>query len=254
LAVLFVVAGANLARADALSTVTEALMDAEGQQGTLIARVFGADPTNTLQFSSNIDTSSYDFSFQSLPNQYYQGQQFAMSVTGTYDATMGSWSLSSSTTVDGTTFAGIGALDIDAAGNEFDPDHTQSDWNWQIGPLKLDQHTKVDFASLDGIDVSSTEIKFTINDVVIAEGLGIDAMGSEKWEWELPFFPGFKFTVDSTGPLASAGGGPGSFQMQIVPEPRSELLATSALAALFAVGAFGSQHRRHRKPESSSAA
>lgn len=215
------------AMAGTFDGVMETMMAAQGAEATLIGRLFGADPASPIQFSSNVDVTAGTFEFHALPNSQYLGQPLQLQVNGSVDEQTSLWTINSQGALGTATWTGNGAGIVAALD---DPDHGEIDWAWPIGPLVLDFHLKWDWTLFESFWLSTMEAKFTVNGVVVATGEGADALGDSEWEWKLA--SNNSFFVDSDGNASFPDGGPGAFQMRIIPEPSAATLALAGGLAL----------------------
>jgi len=209
--------------------VTEMMMSAEAAEADLIGFVIGVDPDSLLNFDSKIDLDNKFFSFETITPSTYLGESIQINSSGNFNSSNGLYEYTSE---------GSFGTDIVWTGSGFiDPDPS-IDYTWTVrDPLlntiiaTINLKATGDFTVkiVDGETKSVTskwDYTFTLDPAIgpkqVVSGKGTDKYDGKKWSFTTamlnPDNNATMFATSSNGE-SELGGGVGSFNVSIVPEP-----------------------------------
>ncbi len=226
---------------DAL-TLTQLMIEDQGQETFDLVLDFGADPSSPIKFTSTVDPVAMSYNFATVSGSTYEGQALTITGNGLFNATTSVITVSSFTALGAASFTASGTTTIDLTTNpKKDTEDTKYTPNRKTkgGITYNDVHrdttedtdgtsTDTGFLTLDG-----TQIPKTMFD---SENVFNTASGA--WTFS-QFSSDLDVGVTSVG-FSPPTGGAGTFTTIAVPEPSSiALFSCNVLVALGLAMAFG---------------
>ena len=100
-----------------VATLTQLMIENQGNDMTLLGLGFGVDPGSPVKFTSTVDASGMSFSFTPVSGSTYKGQMVTLSGSGVFDSTTNILTTTASIGLGATTFTDTGTLDLSAGSN-----------------------------------------------------------------------------------------------------------------------------------------
>jgi len=195
-----------------VATLTQLMIENQGNDMTLLGLGFGVDPSSPVDFTSLVDATGMSFSFTAVSGSMYKGQLVTLTGNGVFDPMTNILSTTASIGLGGSTFADTGTLDL-SAGSNF------------MQTTELTPPMPTPFFSEDMTDDECMEkpgffedfCYYTNNHVKIpgSDYLSVVSMTGPNWTFRNTGV----FDVSSVG-TSPIDGGPGTFTTTLaVPEP-----------------------------------
>ena len=209
-----------------VATLTQLMIEDQGNDMTLLGLGFGVDPSSPVTFSSNVDLSTTSYSFMSAPGSMYEGQSLTIVASGVYDSTTSLLTTTASITLGATTYIDTGTLDLSVNSN-------------YMNATELTPPMPTPFFAVDVTDDECFEKPGFFEDFCYYTNNGTKIPDSDYLSIVSMSLPGWTFQnygdflVSSVG-SSPAAGGDGSFTATVspVPEPSDLTLLAFGISVL----------------------
>jgi hypothetical protein len=197
----------------------EMMMEAQGANGTLIARAWGIDVASPLSFTSSTNEADQSFTCSSLPGSTYLGESISVEVSGAYNEPLEIWELSSLIQRGDESCEGTGTAQFATRAET-----AEAEWAWPVvpgHPMLLDYHLETTYG-IPGPTISIGLITSTVNHLETGRYRCRDRLQADgTWKWQQKKRRGGRgddFGVVSEG-FVDPGTGDGFSTMVIGPSP-----------------------------------
>ncbi|MBS0196447.1 MAG: hypothetical protein JSR77_06795 [Planctomycetes bacterium] len=186
----------------------EVIMDAQGNDGTFIARAFGSDSASPINYMITTAPDAKSFEYSVAPGSRYMDDWLSISTQGVFNPLSGGWDITTSGQLGNETWSGSGTTIFGSAFNPADdPEPQRSDFRIVLGPVVLDYHSVVQIIQTPNNSHSSGTFTFTVNDAPVASVHGIDYVNdiAGDWHWYINSVTigGRTFQVAANGTVVS---------------------------------------------------
>ena len=234
------------AQADAIdvATLTQLMIENQGNAMTLLGLGFGVDLGSPIMFMNTVDPTAMTFKFTQDSGSMYDGQLVTLSGSGTYDPTMNMLMTTASIGLEGgTIFTDTGTLDLSVGSDDF-----------EATKLMPPMPTPF-FGGVDMTDDECRTIPGIFEDMCYYTKDGVRIPDSQFNSVDFATLPNWSyqnigvFTVSGMGSLPSVGGS-GPSIMAFVPEPSTWAMM---LLGFGRIGLLGYRASRQRIPREAAA-
>jgi len=228
-----------------VQTLTQLMIEDQGQEVSNIGLTFGADPSSSIKFASTTNPIAMSYSFTTMAGSIYEGLSLTITGTGLFDPTTNIMSVNSSTMLGSISYtsSGTNVIDLSAGADDYnkfiDPTQTTKD-----GKKYNDEHQDSTIFPNGNSLVRGYK---TLNGSMVpgTENSGLDFSNSSSGAWNFSLeFPDAGIGVVSVG-FSPPVGGAGTFTTTVVASEPSSI-------ALLGCGLFGilitCRRRRRTQP------
>jgi hypothetical protein len=220
-----------------VATLTQLMIENEGNATTLLGLGFGVDPSSPVNFTSVVDPSAMSYSFTPVSGSMYEGQDVTLAGSGTYDPATNVLTTTASIGLGATIFVDTGTLDL-STGSSY------------VEATELTPPMPTPFFAEDMTDDECKTVPGFFEDFCYYTKDGVKIAGSDYLSVLSMTLPSWTFLNSGVFIVSGMGssplvGGDGTSTMTIMPLPEPSTWAMMVFG-FAGVGFFGyrASHRR----------